>query len=128
MSTLRVVPDQPARLNDRVAAEVRANMARVRMTQTELAEVLGLTQSVVSKRLRGKIAFTVEDLEKIAGALGVHPAVLLGGYSPSPNGPVNGPYLVKSNTPSDASVTTFRVLSGTRGTPGAMRTTRTAAA
>jgi transcriptional regulator with XRE-family HTH domain len=81
MSTLRVVPDQPARLTDRVAAEVRASMARTRMTQTGLAEVLGLTQSAVSKRLRGKIAFSVDELEKAADALGVHPAVLLGGSS-----------------------------------------------
>jgi transcriptional regulator with XRE-family HTH domain len=128
MSTLKVVPDQPSRLTDRVADEVRANMARARMTQTDLAVVLGLTQSAVSKRLRGKIAFSVDELEKVADALGVHPAVLLGGYTPSPNRPVTGPYLIKSNTPRRGSTTALRVLSGSRGRPGVMRTTRTVAA
>ena len=130
MSTLKVVPDQPARLTDRVADEVRANMARARMTQTDLAGVLGLTQSAVSKRLRGKIAFSVDELEMVAGALGVHPAVLLGGIggnSPSPTRPFTGAYPVESNTRSDAFITDIRVRSHSRGTPGVMRTTRTAA-
>lgn len=62
-------------------------MARIRMTQTALAGVLGLPQSAVSNRLRGKVAFSVDELETVAGALGVHPAVLLGGTpgnSPEP--------------------------------------------
>lgn len=87
MSTLRVVPDQPSRLRDRVATEVRANMARARMTQTDLAVVLGLTQSAVSKRLRGKIAFSVDELELVADALGVDPATLLGGRGDTPQPP-----------------------------------------
>lgn len=128
MSTLKVVPDQPSRLTDRVADEVRANMARARMTQTELALVLGLTQSAVSKRLRGKIAFSVDELEKVADALGVHPAVLLGGIggnSPSPTG--------GSTLRSYRGLTTVRdgnliILSDNGDRPGAMRTTRTAAA
>lgn len=63
-------------------------MARVRMTQTELAEILGLTQSTVSKRLLGKIAFSVDELETVAAALGVHPAVLMGGVpQPTDNDP-----------------------------------------
>ncbi|MEU4391610.1 helix-turn-helix transcriptional regulator [Kribbella sp. NPDC023855] len=90
MSTLTVVPDQPARLTEQVAAEVRAHMARARINQTQLAEVLGITQSSVSKRLRGVIAFNVDELQQVAGLLGVHPAALLGGNPPSPNGPVIG--------------------------------------
>lgn len=54
-------------------------MARTRVTQVQLAEVLGLPQSGVSRRLRGKIPFRVDELEKVADALGVHPAQLLGG-------------------------------------------------
>lgn len=101
MSILKVVPTQPARLTDRVAAEVRAGMARSRMTQTDLAEVLGLTQSVVSKRLRGKIAFSVDELEKVADALGVHPATLLGGHDASPPPPHTCGYLDPAFTPRD---------------------------
>lgn len=62
-------------------------MARARMTQTDLADVLGLTQSAVSKRLRAKIAFSVDELEKVSDALGVHPASLLGGRGDSPQPP-----------------------------------------
>lgn len=131
MSTLKAVPDQPARLTDRVADEVRANMARARMTQTDLAGVLGLTQSAVSKRLRGKIAFSVDELEMVADALGVHPAVLLGGIgsnNPSPTGPFTGAYLAESNTRSRRKVVILPVSSIVLGdSPGVMRTTRTAA-
>lgn len=54
-------------------------MARARMTQVELAEILGVPQTSVSRRLHGKIPFRVDELEKVADALGVHPAQLLGG-------------------------------------------------
>lgn len=127
MSTLRVVPVEPSRLTDRVAAEVRANMARARMTQTDLADVLGLTQSVVSKRLRGKIAFSVDELEKVADALGVHPATLLGGNSPSPTGPFTGASIAHLDTLRDDTVVLLGVRSQHGEGPGVMRTTRTAA-
>lgn len=87
MSTLRAVPAQPARLRDLVAAEVRAQLARQRITQQELAAATGLSQASISERLRGKTPFTTDDLERISEALGVHPAVLVGGtsgYSPEP--------------------------------------------
>lgn len=125
MSTLTVVPNQPDRLTEQVAAEVRAYMARGRINQTQLAEALGLTQSSVSKRLRGVIAFDVNELQQVAEVLGVHPAVLLGGNAPSPSG--------GSTLRSHHGLTTVRdgnlfVLSGSGDVPGAMRTTRTAAA
>lgn len=58
-------------LPSQVATEVRAEMARKRMTQRELAEALGLPQPSISKRLLGKIPFDVAELEKAAEALGV---------------------------------------------------------
>lgn len=86
MSTLKVVPDQPADLVDLVAAEVRAHMARRRITQVQLAEILGIKQVSVSERLRGKTPFRLEEIQIIADAFGIHPAALLGGNSPSPSG------------------------------------------
>lgn len=89
---------------DRVAAEVRANMARIRMTQTELAQILGLPQSAISNRLRGKVAFDIDELETVANALGVHPAALLGGRGDNPQSPPSpdtAAYLSDSVTPSD---------------------------
>lgn len=118
MSTLKVVPDQPSRLTDRVADEVRANMARARMTQTDLAVVLGLTQSAVSKRLRGKIAFSVDELEKISDALGVHPASLLGGIGVNSPSPTDGGTLRSTelfNTLSDALANDYQVASQVSG-------------
>jgi transcriptional regulator with XRE-family HTH domain len=126
MSTLTVVPDQPDRLTETVAAEVRAHMARVRLNQTQLADALGLTQSSVSKRLRGVVAFNTDELAKVAGVLGVHPAVLLGGqpsYTPQPTGGNTGKTHRQSNTLSSAAkVLTFPVAS--RSTAGSQRPTR----
>lgn len=123
MSTLKAVP--PVRLTDLVAAEVRAEMARQQVTQITLSTRIGMSQQSLSERLRGKTPFTTDDLEKVAGALGVHPATLLGGNSPSPSGPHTGPYLVKSNTRRSDNVTNLPI--AFRDSPGAMRTTRTAA-
>lgn len=61
----------------RVADEVRAAMARRRMSQMGLAELLGRSQAFVSRRLTGEIAFNVNDLAKIAEALDVPLAALV---------------------------------------------------
>jgi len=125
MSTLRAVPDRSQTLTDRVASEVRAQMARIYMTQTALAAVLGLPQSAVSNRLRGKVAFSVDELEKVSDALGVHPATLLGGHAGSPPPPATSGYPKVSDTLSER-LTGGNVLT-LIGHAGAMRTTRVAA-
>lgn len=58
-------------LTHRVAAEVRAEMARQRVNQREVAKILGVSQPQVSQRLRGEIAFDTEELEKLARAFQV---------------------------------------------------------
>ena len=60
-----------------VAANVRAEMARQRKRQSDLGEVLGLTQGAVSKRMSGIVALDVDELGKIAGFLGVDVAALI---------------------------------------------------
>jgi transcriptional regulator with XRE-family HTH domain len=65
-------------LNAAVAAEIRAILARRRWRQTQLAERLGVHEMWVSRRLRGVNAITVDDLERIADALGMKPVELLG--------------------------------------------------
>ncbi|MGZ0150693.1 helix-turn-helix domain-containing protein [Kribbella sp. WER1] len=92
MSTLKVLPDLSTDLVDQVAEEVRAHMARRRVTQVQLAEILGIKQVSVSERLRGKTPFRLEEIGIIATEFGIHPAVLLGGRgdSPSPNRGVTG--------------------------------------
>lgn len=60
-------------LHIRVAAEIRAEMARQHKLQRELAEALGLSQPQIGKRLRGTIPFDVAELQKAAEFLGVEP-------------------------------------------------------
>lgn len=55
----------------RTAANVRAEMARKRISQTKLAESLGWSQGAVSRRLSGRVALDLDELERIADQLGV---------------------------------------------------------
>lgn len=55
----------------RVAAEVRAAMARQGCTQSVLAERINRDQHFISRRLSGKVPFTIDELADIARALDV---------------------------------------------------------
>lgn len=61
----------PQTLTQRIAAEVRAEVARQRVTHRELGDRIGLSQPQVSKRLSGALPMDTVDLERIANALGV---------------------------------------------------------
>lgn len=128
MTTLKAVPDQPNSLTDLVATEVRVQMTRIRMTQTQLAGILGLPQSAVSNRLRGKVPFTVDELQTVSSALGVHPATLLGGHGQSPTPPTTTRYSHDFNTLSDF-ISGGNLLTSLPhdAATGAMRTARVAA-
>lgn len=52
-------------------ANVRAEMARKAVTQTQLASALGLSQGAVSARIRGTTPFDINELATIAGLLDV---------------------------------------------------------
>lgn len=54
-----------------VGAAVRAELARKRISQTELASKLHLSQTAVSRRLTGKKAFDVNELAVVADVTGV---------------------------------------------------------
>ena len=62
---------------ERVAANVRAELARKGITQTELAAKLQKTQPFVSRRLSGRVAFDVADLASIATVLDISMAALV---------------------------------------------------
>lgn len=64
-------------LNERAAREIRAEMARQRIGQHKLATQCGWTQPYLSRRLTGRNAFSTDDLEAIAGVLGVNAAALI---------------------------------------------------
>lgn len=67
------------RLTQRVAAEIRAELGRQNVTGKRLAELLGVSHSWVSYRLTGQQTIDFDDIEKIAGALGVPVSHLLPG-------------------------------------------------
>lgn len=62
-----------------VGAAVRAELARAGKSQNDLAAVLGVTQTAVSKRLRGVTPFDVNELARVAEALGLDMSVLIAG-------------------------------------------------
>lgn len=61
----------------RVAAEVRAELGRQKMSIRELAAKLEQPRSNVSRRLNGEQPLTIDDITAIARALGVPLAALL---------------------------------------------------
>lgn len=68
--------------NAAVAAEIRAEMARQRMTQTALADALKVSHAYVYRRLSGDTPaaltpLTLVDVSRIADALGVTVAALV---------------------------------------------------
>lgn len=54
-----------------VAAEVRAELARQRRPQRDLAEAIGLSQQAASRRLCGEVPFDIAELAKVAELLRV---------------------------------------------------------
>ncbi len=62
----------------RVASLVRAEMARQQINQTRIGAVLGLSQTAVSRRLTGEVAFDITELATVAAHLNVSLTALLG--------------------------------------------------
>lgn len=54
-----------------VAASVRAHLAVRRMSDSALGRAIGMSQSKISRRTNGEIAFDTDDLGRIARALDV---------------------------------------------------------
>jgi transcriptional regulator with XRE-family HTH domain len=63
--------------SEAVAEEVRALMARHRISQATVADHLGISQSSMSRRLIGSHPFTVEEIYLLAGLFTVDPAQLV---------------------------------------------------
>ena len=59
-----------------IAEELRAVLARRRLSASELARRMGVSQPYISRRLTGDTALDIDDLEQIAGILGMEIADL----------------------------------------------------
>ena len=66
-----------------VAANVRAELARRRITQTDVAERLGVSRQNVAQRLNGSVDFRVGELISIANMLEITIGDLVGGVKAS---------------------------------------------
>ena len=64
--------------SERVAAEVRAGLARKKMTQRELADRLDMGLPTLSRRLNGHTPFNVDELAAISQILGIGYAIFFG--------------------------------------------------
>jgi transcriptional regulator with XRE-family HTH domain len=70
-------------INARIAAEVRAEVARQQLTQQQLGERMGRPQHWISRRLTGDVPFTADELVTFAAALGVPVSRFLGDGVPA---------------------------------------------
>lgn len=60
-----------------IGDKIRAERRRAKLTQVQLAERMGVTQSLIGQYERGEINPKLDTLERIADALGVHVSKLL---------------------------------------------------
>lgn len=65
------------RLSSIVAANIRAEMARQKVSQAALAERLGISQAAVSRRLAERSPFELDEVETCASVLNVPVARLM---------------------------------------------------
>jgi len=61
----------PESFSETVGATVRAEMARRKVTQQQVAAVLKIAQTQVSRRLNGQVSFNVDELQAVANLLGL---------------------------------------------------------
>ena len=73
-------------MRELVAEEIRALLGRRKMSASELARRMGVSQKYMSRRITGETAFDVDDLNAIAAVLGVEVATLIPRRSGSSEG------------------------------------------
>ena len=76
MSVEMLFPESES-LAEVVAANIRAEAARIGLQQKAIAQLLGLSQGQVSKRWRGLIEWPLGEIATLAGVFGLEPGALL---------------------------------------------------
>lgn len=61
---------KPGKFAVAISDEIRLAMTRHRVSGSQVAEMIGRSQSYISKRLRNEAAFSSDDIESICLALG----------------------------------------------------------
>ena len=77
MTSLHSPRDAGEATSSHVAAEVRAEMARQGLTQTDLGNCLDIAPHTAGRRFRGEVAYDLIELTQVAAWLGVPLARLL---------------------------------------------------
>lgn len=62
--------------SQRVAANVRAELAARRITYSAFAEQMGWSKATASRRLNAQVSWDVDDVEAVATALGLAASTL----------------------------------------------------
>lgn len=70
--------------SEAVAAEVRAHLGRLRVSQTRAAKHLRIGQASMSRRLAGSYPFTVDEIYRLAELFGVEACDLMPNASMTP--------------------------------------------
>lgn len=60
-----------------VAANVRAEIARAGVSQSSVAEALGISKAGLSRRMNGHLSFRVSELVAICDLIGISPHTLM---------------------------------------------------
>lgn len=64
-------------LSGRVAANIRAELARRRLTHEEFADTMHMSRQAMTNRLLGRTPISLDELADFAAALDVEPAKLI---------------------------------------------------
>ena len=75
--SIQVLFPESESLAEVVAANIRAEAARIGLQQKAIAQLLGLSQGQVSKRWRGLIEWPLGEIAALAGVFGLEPGALL---------------------------------------------------
>lgn len=74
---MNINPNGVAQLNQAIAAEVRAEIARQKLQVVKLAPKASMTRDELNSRVNGRVAFTATDLKNVADAMGIDPALII---------------------------------------------------
>lgn len=88
MTTLTVVDgDRSENKAEAVRKRLRMEFARLDISDSEAARRAGITQDKMSRRMTGKTAFDLTDLDQLCMALGLSFNYVVTGIMPLPGGP-----------------------------------------